>query len=478
MRHTRRLQCAAIAAVCVVACAPAPPPRPNFVMIVTDDQDVETLRFMPIVLRELVDQGTSFSNAFVTITACCPSRTSILRGQYAHNHGVLENNGPNGGYHAFASLGLEDSTLASWMQEAGYRTALIGKFLNGYAGRASYVPSGWDEWYALLNHKYFESRLSDNGVEVTLATQPAEYVTDALAERAVDFIAQDDPRPFFLYLTPLAAHRPADPAPRHRDRFADQAAPRYRAFNEADVSDKTRFVRKREHLSERQIEEIDALYRNRLRTLLAVDEMVGRIISTLEKTGRLENTFFFFLSDSGFHLGDHRLPGGKGGPYERSIRIPLIVRGPGVRANRTVDAFALHTDLAPTVMEWVGLPTPGFVDGRSLVPWLGTGGDAAASGRKAFLIENWGDEGRGFQALRSEHRIYVEWNGGEREFYDLRRDPDQLENAYTSLAPAVAEQLAAAVKQFRDCAAASCRQLEDAFVFPEVFAKRVGPRSP
>ncbi len=112
------------------------------------------------------------------------------------------------------------------------------------------------------------------------------------------------------------------------------------------------------------------------------------------------------------------------------------------------------------------MPTPGFVDGRSLVPWLTTGGDAAASGRKAFLIENWGGEDRGFQALRSEHRIYVEWNGGEREFYDLRRDPDQLENAYTSLAPAVAEQLAVAVKQFRDCAAASCRQLEDAFVFP------------
>ena len=315
MRHTRRLLCAAIAAVCVVACAPVPPPpRPNFVLIVTDDQDVETLRFMPIVLRELVDQGTSFSNAFVTITACCPSRTSILRGQYAHNHGVLKNKGPNGGYNAFASLGLEDSTLASWMQEAGYRTALIGKFLNGYARWASYVPSGWDEWYALLNHKYFESRLSDNGVEVTLATQPAEYVTDALAERAVDFIAQDDPRPFFLYLTPLAAHRPADPAPRHRDRFADQAAPRYRAFNEADVSDKTRFVRKREHLSERQIEKIDALYRNRLRALLAVDEMVGRIISTLEKTGRLRTRSYSSCRIAASISGSIGFRGGRGAP--------------------------------------------------------------------------------------------------------------------------------------------------------------------
>jgi len=219
-------------------------------------------------------------------------------------------------------------------------------------------------------------------------------------------------------------------------------------------------------LSERQIEEIDALYRNRLRALLAVDEMVGRIVSALQKTGRLENTFFFFTSDSGFHLGQHRLPGGKGGPYEHAIRVPLVVRGPGVPANRTVDAFALHTDLAPTVAELGGSPTPGFVDGRSLVPWLDTDGDAAVSGRKAFLIENWGGEVRGFRALRSEQRIYVEWNNGEREFYDLRRDPDQLENAYASLAPAVAEQLAVAVKQFSDCAAESCRQLEDAFVFP------------
>lgn len=466
MNHTMRLLYAAIASVCVVACTPVIPARPNFVLIVTDDQDVETLRYMPIVLRELVDQGTSFSNAFVTITACCPSRVSILRGQYARNHGVLENNGPNGGFKAFESLGLEDSTLATWMQEAGYRTALIGKFLNGYEQRASHVLSGWDEWYALLNHEYFASRFSDNGEEVALATQPAEYVTDALAERAVDFIGQGDSRPFFLYLTPLAPHRPADPAPRHRDRFNDQAAPRYEAFNEADVSDKTSFVRNRERLSEQRIEEIDALYRNRLRALLAVDEMVGRIVSVLQKTGRLENKFFFFTSDNGFHLGQHRLPGGKGGPYEHSIRIPLVVRGPGVPANRTVDAFVLHTDLAPTMAELGGSLTPDFVDGRSLVPWLGTGGDAAASGREAFLIENLGDKDRGFRALRSEHRIYVEWNNGEREFYDLRRDPHQLENAYTSLAPAVAEQLAVAVKRFGDCAAASCRQLEDAFVFP------------
>jgi len=288
------------------AAAPAAPPsRPNIVLVVTDDLDAASVEAMPMVMALLHDQGVSFSNFFVSTPLCCPARVSLLRGQYVHNHGVLGNGGPNGGFATFHRLGGEDSTVATWLHDAGYRTALLGKYLNGYPEDAdpSYVPPGWDEWDALVAEApagggYIDYALNENGRRVTYGSEPEDYSTDVLSAKATDFIARTTAadQPFFLYLAPFAPHAPSIPATRHAEAFAEARAPRSAAFNEADVSDKPSWVRDRPVLSDEQVAEIDAQYRDRLRTLLAVDEMVATLVQTLEATGELENTYLFFTS--------------------------------------------------------------------------------------------------------------------------------------------------------------------------------------
>src|SRR5829696_5891255 len=348
----------------------APPRRPNLVLVVTDDLDAASVEAMPTVRALLHDQGVSFSNFFVSTPLCCPARVSLLRGQYAHNHGVLGNGGPNGGFATFHRLGGEDSTVATWLHDAGYRTALLGKYLNGYPEDTdpSYVPPGWDEWDALVAEApagggYIDYALNENGRRVTYGHDAADYSTDVLAAKATDFIARTSgaDQPFFLYLAPFAPHQPSIPAPRHAQAFAEAWAPRSAAFNEADVSDKPSWVRARPVLSDEQVAEIDAQYRDRLRTLLAVDEMVATLVETLEATGELENTYLFFTSDNGFLLGEHRLPIGKETPYQEAVRVPLLVRGPGVPAGTAVDSLALNVDLAPTLAELASVPVPPFV---------------------------------------------------------------------------------------------------------------------
>ncbi len=264
--------------------------------------------------------------------------------------------------------------------------------------------------------------------------------------------------PLFIYHAPWAPHKPATPAPHHAELYSDLKAPREPSFNEADVSDKPAFVRARPLLTDEQIAEIDEYHRNRLRTLVAVDESMGRIVEALDAAGRLDNTFFFYTSDSGFHLGHHRLYLGKGGPYEENIRVPLIVRGPGVAPGRTIDRFALSIGLAPTLAELAGAQAPSFVDGRSLVPLLR--GATPEPWRNTFLIEHWGEK-KGFRGLRARDLVYVEYTSGEREFYDLSRDPHQLESAHADADPERARALAGILERLARCKADSCREAEE-----------------
>ena len=270
---------------------------PNIIVIVTDDLDARSVACMPNVQTLLAAEGVTFANAFVTTPLCCPSRASILRGQYAHSHGVLSNVGDNGGFPAFYRLGDEDSTVATWLQDAGYRTALVGKYLNRYPKGAaeSHVPPGWDEWSAFASSDedeggsyYSGYALNEDGTIVFYGQQPSEYSTDVLAAKATDFVARAAATgdPFFLYIAPFAPHGPSTPASRHTGAFAGVQAPRVPSFDEADVTDKPAWVQALPSLDDDQIALLDDRYRRRLRSLLAVDEMVASLVETLERRGR------------------------------------------------------------------------------------------------------------------------------------------------------------------------------------------------
>jgi N-acetylglucosamine-6-sulfatase len=477
--------------------------RPNVVVILTDDMRADDLPMMPHVRDLLVKQGMTFANSYVTTPVCCPSRASILRGQYAHNHGVLGNAGPSGGFTTFHALGREDSTVATWLHDAGYKTALVGKYLNGYpeSGHPTFVPPGWDEWDALIGDsgKYFRFDLNQNGRVVPYAGRidsseqrrgsadsrsPDIYSTDVLATKATDFVQQAgrSGEPFFLYVAPSAPHGPADPAPRDATAFATATAPRPPSFNEANVDDKPDWVRTAPLLSADEIAQIDALYRDRLRSLLAVDDLVAHLVETLRATGTLDQTYIVFTSDNGYQLGEHRIESAKRAAYEESIRVPLVVRGPGIQPGAVVDQLALNIDLAPTIAGWADVAIPAFVDGRSLAPLLK--GDAAGW-RQAFLVEHLdsrvdrAEEGDNaptvptYVAVHTAGELYVEYQGGEREMYNLEADPYELSNIASMADRDLLTSLQGRLAQLRNCAGARCRTAEDA-----PFRQPAAPPSP
>lgn len=443
-----------------------PPPDarpPNIVLILADDQDIWTVATMSKVKALLADQGMTFDQHFVSLSLCCPSRTSALRGQFAHNTGIYTNGPPDGGFQSVYSTGLEQSTMAAWLQSAGYRTALIGKYLNGYPETApsrTYIPPGWTEWYGTSGGtptKGFNYTLNENGTEVSYGEADADYMTDVLSAKAAGFIrhAVDLKQSFFAYVATHAPHSPATPAPRHAGAYPGVKAPRTASFNEADVSDKPSWVQELPLLTQAEIDHIDQRYQNRLRSLLAVDELVENIVNTLRDTGQLDNTYIVYTSDNGYHLGQHRLEAGKMTAFEEDIRIPMIVRGPGVPAGSVTRLLTANVDQAPTFAEIAGVAVPSWVDGRSLLGILR--GQSSSDWRQVLLLEHkndgpddeeWqglsGDEigptvGSGaipFSGLRTADGFtYIEYENGEHELYNDLIDPDQLGNGYDS-APA------------------------------------------
>jgi N-acetylglucosamine-6-sulfatase len=464
------------------------PDPPNVVLVLADDLDArlleERLADYPN-LQELAAAGTTFENAFVTDPLCCPSRATILRGQYAHNHRIVGNWWPRGGARKFRELGHESSTLATWLQDAGYRTALVGKYMNEYDGTR--VPVGWDEWYA-ISGDHLSTRLSENGRIVDYDPE-RHHLDDVLAEKAVGYLrrASEEDSPFFVWLGTTAPHAPAEPATRHEEALADVSLPRPPSFDEADVSDKPDWIADNPPLNPEQVAHLEDLYRKRLQSMLAVDEMIGRLVRALEESGELDNTYIVFTSDNGWHAGEHRLTSGKWTAYEEDIGVPLIVRGPGVPEGRSLDHIVLNNDLAPTFAELAGAEPPEFVDGRSLAPLLGDDPPPIGNWRSAFLVEaateldgprfpmlsgdqltegwrhasreDWGRPG--VEAIRTEEQLYAEYGNGEREFYDLREDPHQLDNRYGAADPQLLMRLRGRLVALRECAAAACRAAED-----------------
>ncbi|WP_432862499.1 sulfatase family protein [Microbispora rosea] len=443
--------------------------RPNIVLILTDDLDASDLSRFPNITNLLVRQGTTLSRFFVTNPWCCPSRSSILRSQYMHSHHVESNRSPTGGFPKFRPL--EASTLGTWMHDAGYRTALMGKYLNNYPEGAprTYIPPGWDEWHVPVTRLYQEYgyALNENGVVRRYGDAPEDYLEDVLSAKAAAF-ATDSTRgdtPFFLYLAPVAPHLPAHHAPRHAATFAGEQAPRTASFDQADLSAEPRWLRERTPLSAADTRRIDRVHRDRLRAMLGVDDMVGALVEALSRAGRLDDTYIVFTSDNGFHLGQHRLRPGKTTPFEEDIRVPMVVRGPGVPAGGVIDALTSTVDLAPTFAELGGATVPPTAEGRSLVPLLR---GQHVPWRDTVLAEFYHPSYSPhspptYAMLRTGRYAYVEYETGERQLYDLRDDPAELHNIAATADPFLTLALSARLALLRACSGPACR-LADAAV--------------
>jgi len=479
--------------------------RPNILFILTDDLDADlnTIDYMPHLHEIMTSRGLTINDFFITNSLCCPSRSTFLRGQYTHNHGVLGNDAPQGGFERFYNLKDESSTMATWLQAAGYRTVLLGKYLNGYpfAEDRAYIPPGWTEWYSPAKGRPyvgFKYTLNENGSFVDYddhGQQPSQYMTDVLAQKTVDFIKRSsaDAKPFFIYLSTYAPHAPARPAPRHAELFPGLKAPRTPSFNEADVSDKPAGTRDDPLLAEDQIAKIDETYRSRVQSMQAVDEMLVQLINTLKETGQLDNTYIIFTSDNGYHLGQHRLLGGKGSPYDEDLRVPFVIRGPGIEPDTSLDGYITgNVDIAPTFAELAGVIPPAFVDGRSLVPLFSANKPPVSEWRLGYLIEFYGygkDESASipesttssasmagllepldsnqplstdpeYLGLRTSNYLYVEYNDDFRELYDLQKDPYEMENIAGRADPALVSQLSKWLHALSTCSGNTCKTLD------------------
>lgn len=436
--------------------------RPNFVVLMTDDQTVRDLRTMTKTRRLISRKGVRFKRSYVSYSLCCPSRASYLTGRYPHNHHVMGLWPPTGGY------GKLDKrhTIATYLHDAGYYTGHIGKFLNGYGSDApADVPPGWDDWHGAVDpttYRMWGYKLNDNGTihryGSPFVKDPALYQTDVYADKAAGFIdqrAQGD-KPFFLSVAFLAPHHEeaavrsktgvlVRPAPRDRHAFANAKVPITPNYNERHLSDKPAFLRHRSPLiNAAEKEQIRKRRVARLASLQAVDDAVSRIVGTLSARGMLANTYIVFTSDNGYFQGEHRVRSGKMLPYEPSTQVPLVIRGPQLAKNRTSGELVSSEDIAPTLLDAAGVRPKQFVDGRSLVPFARrpkrltnryllheTGGrkpvaPTTDTGQETGPYQPTYRRILTYRAVRTRRYLWVRYHSGSRELYDLKHDPWEL----------------------------------------------------
>jgi N-acetylglucosamine-6-sulfatase len=440
-----------------------PPTGPNVVVIMTDDQRFDDMPTLPRVTRLIGDAGVTFTRAYASYPVCCPARATFFTGQYAQNHHVRCLYPFCGG--GYGRLNQRDY-LPVWLEDAGYATAHIGKFLNGYGKeRGTPIdPNGWTEWYGLVDHSTYRMwgyKIREKGPgdeEGTTKTygnvrggRDEIYQTDVLTNKAVDFIGRrgSDARPFFLSVAYLAPHHESGhtqritgqlvrAAHRHRGFYASQPLPKPPGYNEDDMSDKPSFVaRFNRRVNAKREAAITKRFHERWESLLAVDEGVERIMRKLSDTGELDNTYVIFTSDHGFMQGEHRIPQGKMVPYDGATHVPLLIRGPGVPRGRRTKALVGDIDYAPTIMDATPAEASHPLDGisilpfarnprrRNLRPFLHTTAGQAAKGHTN--TREGGARGTqprvpAWSAIRTTQWLYIEYHGGYRELYDINRD--------------------------------------------------------
>ena len=420
--------------------------RPNIVFILTDDLSWNLVQYMPHVVKMQRD-GVSFANYFVTDSLCCPSRSSIFTGRYPHNTGIFRNVGPDGGYLAFLNRGYERATFATALSATGYRTAMLGKYLNGYLPMQHNVASGWSEWDVAGNgYPEFNYNINQNGKVAHYGNDPTDYLTDVISSMAVNFIKQASDSPFLIEIATFAPHAPYTPAPRDSNALPGLSAPRTPAFNAAPDANAPKWLSAHLPLSEADMAAIDKDFRKRAQSVLAVDAMIAELEAAVTSSGQADNTYFIFSSDNGYHMGEHRLLPGKMTAYDTDIHVPLIVTGPGIPAGLRVEEGAENIDLCPTFIELGGAAPLPDVDGRSLVPLLH--GQKVRDARTVALIEHhgplkdWTDPDMpaarsgnptSYEAIRATTMLYVEYADGEKEYHDLAVDPNEMRNTFASL---------------------------------------------
>lgn len=483
--------------------------RPSFVVIQTDDQTLDSLyetfsaypgapatRAMPNTVDLIAKRGMTFTRYYVSYPLCCPSRVSLLTGRYAHNTNVRGNVQPNGGFTGFSFRQAANYNIATWLQDAGYRTIHIGKFLNGYGDEpydnGTIVSPGWDAWHTVLKsdtHHYFYGYTMNNhgqlegpngdfgdwetreyGIRDDLGCPsaptnglPCYYATDAFTNMASqELLSTPANRPFYLQLDYTAPHgdfrRPAgpEPAPRHYDWFKGAQLPRDQAegLNEGDVTDKPRFIRDAPRLTPSETYTYRVYWQKQLESLRSVDDGVKQVIDTLSAMGRLRNTYILFTSDNGFFFGEHRLLGGKFLAYEPATHLPFLIRGPGIKPGSSTGELAANIDVAPTILDLAGVEADKSMDGTSLVPFLE---DPALRTRRPILFESFvetsdveaqgaisGSSSRArdgatasllappkdYAGIRLGAYKYIAWPSGEKELYDINRDPNELNSLH------------------------------------------------
>ncbi|MGH3444812.1 MAG: sulfatase family protein [Nocardioidaceae bacterium] len=489
--------------------------RPNIVVIMTDDARDDDLRFMPNVRRLIEDQGVRFVNTFSPQPLCCPARASFLTGQYSHNHHVWSHVAPFG----FRAL-RDQQTLPVWLHQAGYDTVFLGKYLNGYGeqtrrnGQPSlhYVPPGWTDWRGSIDggdkesrqldggtYRYFDTTLNVNG---RLEPHQGQYQTFLFSRIAQDvFRAQArSPHPFFAWLSFVAPHHGLpheadDPgymrrSNGHRERFRSPARPRWVRgrfdaaiphapgyHGEPDVAGKPFFIRDLPPLTAAERHAIREDARQRAESLSLVDDEVASLVQVLKRTGQLDNTYLVFTSDNGYFLGEHRMRQGKILPYEPSLRVPLVIRGPGIPAGQVRTDPFITPDFAPTFLQIAGAARNPIIDGVSMLGvaehgdrgWrrgvlTETGPRAVRGGRSAtaesdnFLVERRGPSPLRFsQGVRTGSYLYVEHASRERELYDLRTDERELHNlVHQPRERRVVHALAHQLDRLRNCVGLAC----------------------
>jgi N-acetylglucosamine-6-sulfatase len=438
--------------------------KPNIVFIMTDDQTVSSTSVQRNVSL-IQGQGTTFTETIASYPLCCPSRATYLSGQYSHNHGVIHNAGPFGGYTRFDN----SNSLPLWLQGAGYRTMHVGRYLNGYGVQnpdITEVPPGWTDWVSAVGDHVFNYerwQTNENGQIFNRpgVDHPDEHQTDFFGRRAAELIDRAAPssQPFFLSLTFPAPHSgfPSDPddppflatpypAPRHRDAFAGTPLPRPPNFDEADVTTKPQIVADRPRLSPEWIAAIQENYQQELESLLSVDDAVGAVLNALARSGELDDTLLIYTSDNGFFHGEHRIASEKILPYDEAARVPMIMRGPGVPRGRKIGQLVSNIDWAPTIVDAAGARARRLMDGSSLFKVMKD--PRRESGREIVLENGTGANGIPmFRALRNERYVWIEHKTtGEYELYDLRKDPYQLRNledldSYAAIRGALAKRL-------------------------------------
>ncbi|CAK7213426.1 hypothetical protein SBRCBS47491_001792 [Sporothrix bragantina] len=449
--------------------------KPNILFILTDDQDwhMESMQHMPFLQKYLLHEGTLYSNHYCTVALCCPSRANLWTGMAAHNTNVTDVYPPYGGFPKFVKEGWNDNYLPIWMQQQGYNTYYSGKLWNGHNVDNYNAPyaggfNGSDFILDPFTYEYYRAFMSRNGAPPV--SYEGQYSPDVTAEKAYGFLeeATQHDEPWFLTIAPIAPHgdmRQALPFradmpryhPRHAHLFKNYKIPRTKNFNpEKPVG--VGWIRDLPRLNDTVIEYNDEYQRARLRALQSVDEMVEQLVKTLDAKGLLDNTYIFYTTDNGYHISSRRMLPGKECSYDEDVHIPLLVRGPGVPPGHTTRAVTTHTDLAPTILQLAG----GYRDDFDGAPIPLTKEQLAGPSRAEHVnVEYWGmaiPEGKygreliyghgkvgeigtenaarnnTYKSLRIQSDkyslFYSVWCTGDMEYYDVLKDPDQIENYY------------------------------------------------